>query len=147
MLKSLQLILPTLIPSWRFFSAVAPSPRVEYALCTDPNTLPTEWHAFRPRPQRVPFTTMLCRMLWNPNWNETLFLVSCAERLIAAPTQHSVDEIQRRITRDLMRQPNPPAPTTLMYFRLVFLDRVGTEIVKSIEYESSGLELSKGGHI
>ena len=28
--KTLRLLLPVLIPSWRFFSAIAPSPRVEF---------------------------------------------------------------------------------------------------------------------
>jgi len=30
MLRTLQLLLPALIPSWEFFKAVAPSPRIEY---------------------------------------------------------------------------------------------------------------------
>jgi hypothetical protein len=143
LLNSLKLILPALIPSWRFFSSVAPSPRVEYALGRDANTPPENWHEFRPRPDHVPFTLMLRRMLWNPLWNETLFLVSCSERLIAAPTQHSAQEIRRRIARDLMRSTSPPTPTSILYFRLVFWDRVGSDLIKSIEYESDGTEISK----
>lgn len=143
MLKSLKLMLPALIPSWRFFSSVAPSPRVEYALGVDALTPPQKWHAFRPRPDHVSFAQMLWCMIWNPQWNETLFLVTCSERLIAAPTQHSVQEIHKRVARDIMRRPSPPAPTTLLYFRLVFLDRMGTNIQKSIEYESAGIEIAK----
>lgn len=144
MFKTLKLIFPAIIPSWRFFSSVAPSPRVEYALCPDTLTAPQQWQEFRPRPDQLSFAVMLQRMLWNPQWNETLFLVSCAERLIAAPTQHSIDEIRKRIARDLMRSPTPPAPAAVLHFRLVFLDRVGTDIVKTVEYESSGIEVSRG---
>lgn len=143
MLNTLKLIFPALIPSWRFFSSVAPSPRVEYALSVDALTPPKDWFEFRPRPEHVPFVQMLRRMLWNPQWNETLYLVSCSERLIAAPTQHSAQEIQKRVARDVMRGPPPPSPATMLYFRLVFLDRIGADIIKSIEYESAGIEISK----
>ena len=32
MQNALRLLLPALIPSWRFFDVIAPSPRIEYAL-------------------------------------------------------------------------------------------------------------------
>ena len=32
MLQTVKLLLPALIPSWRFFSTIAPSPRIEFAL-------------------------------------------------------------------------------------------------------------------
>lgn len=143
LLNSLRLFLPALIPSWRFFSSVAPSPRVEYALCHDTLTPPTNWQEFRPRPDRVAFSLMLRRMIWNPEWNETLFMVSCSERLIATPTRHSAQEIRHRIARDLMRRPSPPSPTMVLYFRLVFWDRAGAELIKTIEYESDGVEMSE----
>lgn len=123
MLRPLTLLLPALIPSWRFFDVIAPSPRIEYAL------LPTEvaaadWREFRPRPQRVSLPQMLGRLLWNPRWNETLFLVSCAERLVDAPTAHSEDEIFRRIAADLA-----DAPEAWLAFRLVFVHRDVREVL------------------
>jgi len=39
------------------------------------------------------------RMFWNPSWNESLFLVSCAERLLQNPTPHSEDEIMIGLNR------------------------------------------------
>ena len=81
MLRPLALLLPALIPSWRFFDVIAPSPRIEFAMLTSPDSAAV-WQAFRPRPARVALSTMLGRLFWNPRWNESLFLVSCAERLV-----------------------------------------------------------------
>lgn len=33
-LNSFRLLLPAIVPSWRFFDEIAPSPRVEYACRT-----------------------------------------------------------------------------------------------------------------
>ena len=51
MLHGLKLLLPALIPSWRFFDTIAPSPRIEYALLHDPHAA-AAWREFRPRPAR-----------------------------------------------------------------------------------------------
>ena len=130
MLHTLRLLAPALIPSWRFFKEVAPAPRIEYAVLRGPDRTPEAWTEARPRPARLSFGRMLARMLWNPRWNETLFMVSCAERLVAAPDAHSVAELRRRLARDL-----GPIDGHLQ-FRLVFLRRVGAEIVAEVEYLS-----------
>ncbi len=137
MLRLISLLLPALIPSWRFFKTVAPSPRVEYRLIRDGQ--PGAWQEDRPRPAHVSFAMMLRRMLWNPDWNEQLFLVSCSERLIEDPElhgAHSRDEINRRVARLL-----PPGEQALQ-FRLVFISREGAQIVKMVEYESTPVALS-----
>lgn len=135
-LQTLKLLLPALIPSWRFFDTIAPSPRIEFALLETANDAPESWQEFRPRPSHLSFGSMLKRMLWNPRWNESLFLVSCAERLMSNPTEHSRQEIISRIQREL----NSGADTTPMppylQFRLVFLDRQGSEIHQHITYMS-----------
>ncbi|MEP2715483.1 hypothetical protein [Pseudophaeobacter sp.] len=135
MLHLLSLFLPTVIPSWRFFKTVAPSPRIEFRLISADKT--SEWREDRPRPAQIGFGQVLRRMLWNPHWNEQLYLVSCSERLIEAPGQHSVDEINRRVAR-LLR----PGPERLQ-FRLVFLSREGAQVVKQVEYESTPVPLTK----
>jgi hypothetical protein len=133
-LHLLSLFLPTVIPSWRFFKTVAPSPRIEYRLIE--GECFGDWQEDRPRPAHLGLGQILRRMLWNPAWNEQLYLVSCAERLIEAPSQHSVDEINLRVARQL-----PPGPQTLQ-FRLVFLSREGMRMVKLVEYESRPVSLS-----
>ena len=82
MKRLLLLLLPALIPSWRFFKTVEPSPRVQWTLVQDGER---KWQEFNPRPEVVSFGRMLRRMVWNPRWNEALFLVSLAERQTIDP--------------------------------------------------------------
>lgn len=118
----LKLLLPALIPSWNFFDVIAPSPRVEYARLRSIGDASGDWREFRPRPAQVPPLEMLKRLAWNPRWNESLFLVSCAERLTEEASAHSEDEIFKRIAADLVREPDD-AERPWLCFRLVFLGR------------------------
>ncbi len=139
MLKTLKLLLPALIPSWRFFDAIAPSPRIEFGLMQTTQDMPAFWQEFRPRPAHLPVHAMLKRMVWNPRWNEYLFLTSCAERLMEYPTEHSRLEIANRIKNDLA--PSNPA-TPYFQFRLVFVSRDGAQLNMHIAYTSSPCTLS-----
>jgi len=132
MLRTLHLLLPALIPSWRFFDVIAPSPRIEFRLLHDAETPADDWREFRPRPARLSFVHMLTRLIWNPAWNESLFLVSCAERLLDEPTEHSRLEIQRRIAVDVAHA-TPDAPPFLQ-FRLILIARDGAALMRSVAY-------------
>lgn len=136
MFKTLKLLLPVLIPSWRFFSAIAPSPRVEFVTLAKEDARPVDWQEFRPRPATLSITAMLKRLVWNPIGNETLFVVSCAERLLENPTEHSREEIFARIAGDLQRQEPAAAGARFLQFRLVFIYRDGAEVKRSVEYLS-----------
>jgi hypothetical protein len=138
-LKPLSLLLPALIPSWNFFDVIAPSPRIEYALTASSAVPKRGWTEFRPRPQRVSARTLLARLLWNPRWNETLFLVSCAERLINAPTDHSQDEIFTRLAADLTAD---GATGDWLSFRLVFVSREDEAIQREVLFQSAPRRLS-----
>jgi hypothetical protein len=129
MRNPLALLLPALIPSWNFFDVIAPSPRIEYAVLPSPDPAPAEWREVRPRPAHVSLADMLARLVWNPRWNETLFLVSCAERLMDEPTAHSEDEIFHRIAADLA-----PGADAWLTFRLVLVQRQGEAIVREVAY-------------
>ena len=131
MLVFLKLLLPALIPSWRFFDAVGPSPRIEFALLEAPQDEPAEWREFRPRPTLLTGPEMLRRLFWNPDRNESLFLTSCAERLLETPTAHSRDEIQTRLAADLA----PDAPLYVRW-RLVRIQRRGAQLVTDVAYVS-----------
>ena len=63
MIRTLALLLPALIPSWRFFPHVTASPRVEFALLGSENEVPQHWQTVRPRPARVPVHAMLEKAL------------------------------------------------------------------------------------
>ena len=138
MLHTLKLLLPAFFPSWRFFDVIAPSPRIQYALFDSVNETVSGWQEFRPRPVRVSFRQMLGRMVWNPGWNESLFLVSCAERLIEFPTRHSEDEILVRIKKELAVNSSHPENTTAtqLQFRLVVIKRKETQLVQEVVFHS-----------
>jgi len=134
MWKGLVLLLPALLPSWRFFAWVAPSPRVEFALLDAPGAEPF-WCEFRPRPAQLGPASLLGRLFWNPRWNETLFLVACAERLLERPSEHGIAEIRDRIASDL------GAWQGWLRFRLVLVHREGERLVRRTEYESVAFPL------
>lgn len=147
MFKTLKLLLPALIPSWRFFDVIAPSPRIQFALMSSDNDVAKEWHEFRPRPEHLSLIQMSGRMLWNPSWNESLFLVSCAERLLQKPTQHSEDEILNRIAIGLMGDEvyaSLPGATRLQ-FRLALVQREESAITQEIVFYSSIRALTTRG--
>lgn len=142
MRSPLKLLLPALIPSWNFFDVIAPSPRVEYARLRSIGDASGDWREFRPRPARVSPATMLQRLLWNPRWNETLFLASCAERLTDEPTDHSENEIFKRIAADLAHEADDPDRPWLC-FRLIFVSRVGEVLVDEVLYQPAPRRLAE----
>ena len=77
-------------------------------------------------------------MVWNPSWNESLFLTSCSERLLEKPTLHSEDEILKRITGDLLKYPAYAhlSATTQLQFRLQLIQRNGQTIEHDIVFYS-----------
>lgn len=115
---SLSLMVPVLIPSWRFFDEIAPSPRIEFSFLDDSAGEPS-WEVFTASVERVSLLQGLKRMFYNGRWNEGLFMVSCAERLMNAPTQHSEDEIYARLIRNCPHKPH----AKYIKFRLVFIYR------------------------
>ncbi len=137
MLKTLKLLLPALIPSWNFFDEIAPSPRIEFTLLKTEQDTADNWQELRPKPAHIPLSMMLKRMFFNSRWNEFLFLVSCAERLMANPTQHSHDEILGRIKADIKHgHITQNATKPFLQFRLVFINREGTELQRHIAFSS-----------
>jgi len=136
MLQTLKLLLPALIPSWRFFDTVAPSPRIEFTRLENEEATSNNWQELRPKPSKLSVGHMLKRLFWNANWNETLFLVSCAERLMVNPTEHSAQEILKCIKSELEHNSVDMSETPYLQFRLVFLSRQGTEIQKEITFIS-----------
>ncbi len=135
-LKTLCLLLPALVPSWRFFDRIAPSPRVEYTVLdnrpdnrpnnrpNNRNDTPSDWREFSPCPVRVSFLQMMMRMVWNPHRNEYLFVTSCAERFIQNPTDHSRDEIMARVKQATAKERlSKGQEEKYIQFRLMFVCR------------------------
>ena len=128
--------MPALIPSWRFFDTIAASPRIEFILLKTAQDACGNWQEFRPRPTRLPIISMLKRMFWNPRWNESLYLVSCAERLMENPTEHSRQEILKRIKAELEHSSIDATTTPYLQFRLVFLSRHGAQLQRRVAFIS-----------
>lgn len=137
MLRLLALLIPVLIPSWRFFKSVEPAPKVQYARLATRIDHATRWQDARPKPNHISLPTMLRRLFWNPDGNEALYLISLAERLSAAPNPHSSAEITRLLTAQLAAL----NPTGYLQFRITFTQRKGATLVEEITHVAKPHEL------
>lgn len=93
----LKLILPVLFPSWRFFSSIGPSPRIEVGFVAGKNAEPLSWLSFRTLPEKVGLVSGLLRLFHNPQWNEHLYINTCAEHLFENHSEFYELEIARRL--------------------------------------------------
>lgn len=141
-LQPFKRLLPALIPSWNFFDIIAPSPRIQFTLLQSKDEMPSHWQEFRPRPSHLSFLQMLKRMLWNPNWNESLYLASCAERIIEEHTVHSENEILNRIQKELPSKKTTTA--THLQFRLIFIQRQEDKLIEKVMFTSRIQKIFKG---
>ncbi len=118
MLILIHLYLPVLFPSWRFFKEIGPSPRVEYRVDGGP------WQLATTRPDTFSPRRFLRSLVWNPDWNDALFLVSLSERLLTDPDRHGTHAPAESLTR-LARHVDRPAS---MEFRILLVSPDGTEL-------------------
>lgn len=143
----LALLLPAIVPSWRFFDAVTASPRLDYALSPAVAAPAGPWQEFRPRPAVLRAGTMLRRLVWNPQWNESLYLVSLAERLLSAGSAetlaHSQRELLLRVAGDLDRH-HACAPEAWLQIRLRLVSRIGAveELGEEVVYQSGPCQIA-----
>lgn len=131
----LSLLIPALIPSWRFFKAVEPSPRVQWCVGNG------AWRDFRPRPASLSAWVILRRLVWNPHWNDTLYMVSLAERLTLAPDPATMAEIWVRLGREIRGAGVGPA--AIVRFRLVFVSISDGITTSDITYQSARRPLNE----
>ncbi len=143
MLKTLKLLLPIFIPSWRFFKEIAPSPRIEFTLRATTEEASSQWQDFSLRPDRRSATSILTSIFYNPRWNESLFIMNCAEQLIINPNDFNEQEIMRRIKTELERKQLDLKVTPYLQFRLVFISRQGSELQKDILFVSESKRISE----
>lgn len=139
-------LLPALIPSWRFFDYIRPAPRIEFALSASGDDMPAQWREFRPRPDRLSMTIMLRRLFWNPRWNETLFMVTCAEKLLDEPSPWHEDALLTRIAAAVTRGETGDAVIEAIYlrFRIVVLTRESGQIDERVGLVSSARRIRIG---
>ena len=102
----------------------------------DEDQSPEDWREFRPRPQSLSLPAMVGRMFWNADWNESLYLVSLAERITTQSTSHSVDEVFRRIENEIVQTISAKERLRFLRFRLVFVYRDKDQLVEEITFWS-----------
>lgn len=134
-------LLPALLPGWRFFDEIGPSPRVDYALLPSVSALAdADWQPFRPAPLRLGLCALLWRLLWNPERNETLYVLRCAERVLEGDSGFPLHELQRRIdaaARAGQLYPRTTAPPALLVFRVRGVWREGASLVEQVAFIAS----------
>jgi hypothetical protein len=140
----LQYLLPALIPSWRFFDSIAPSPRIEFALVARSDDAVAHWQEFRPHPAHVSGVSMLRSLLWNPRWNESLYMVSCAEKIIDEPSAMRENELVRRIAEAIQRSEVTRSFTQAMFLtiRVIVLQRQAGQITRQVRFVSESYRLA-----
>ncbi|MDA0772851.1 MAG: hypothetical protein O3C63_07905 [Cyanobacteria bacterium] len=145
-LTTLKLLIPVFIPSWQFFNKIAPSPRIEFSLMATVEEQSCQWQEFCLRPKQLSITSILKSIFYNPRWNESLFITTCAERLITNPTEQASQEIIQRIKSDLEQRQVDLSKTPYLQFRLVFVSRQGSELQEDILYISEIQKLEEPNH-
>ena len=128
MLNLAQLFLPILFPSWRFFEAIGPSPRIEVRLASGGPWLPVG-----AIPLRLGSRDYLRRLFHAPEWNAHLYQTSTAIRHAVEPTEHTLSELTRLVAKGV-------AAGEPFNFRIIFLAREGEAVGKFIEYESPWID-------
>ena len=144
--KMLKLILPVIFPSWRFFSSIGASPRIQFAFLQNESDNPQLWQEFRPLPERVSFVAGLRRLLWNPQWNETLYINTCAEHLFDESSPMRVpmreQEIMRRVLAAVSRgEVIPEHNAAFLLFRICTVIRDGNKIMQPVVFVSKPVAL------
>lgn len=93
----LTLLLPILFPSWRFFSGIGPSPRFDIGFLQQGDADPESWIDMNQLPERLSFKQGLFRMFYNSEWNDRLYINSCAEHLFEENSDFREQEIAIRL--------------------------------------------------
>lgn len=142
---TIQLFLPVIVPSWRFFGGIGPSPRVEYTLLQHASDVPKTWHEFRPRPPAICFWGKVRRLFLNSTWNETLYINTCAERLFLEYAWMREQEIIRRIL-DAYHRGNiiSDAKAQFLAFRIRMVIREHHSVTQPVVFVSQAASIHAG---
>lgn len=129
----LRLLLPVLIPSWRFFDTVGLAPCIEFTPLAHEHGSPTQWRTFRAKPARRSWHETLLHLVWDPRGNETLYLLGCAERLLESGASSAEREIRDAVAAEIVALD----PSTRWARFRVRLEGHEADPAAPIEFESS----------
>lgn len=129
------LILPIVMPSWRFFDVIAPAPHIEFGWADSATSNALAWRPFLPTPATIDWPLRL-RHLWsNAARNETLYLLACADQVCYATSARAAAEIRARLERALANGSlDRQGPYLCLRIRTVV--RVGTELQETVAYSA-----------
>lgn len=139
-LKSIKLLLPALIPSWRFFDVIAPSPRIEYSILDSDNHIILPWQDYLPLPDRISLYEFLQSLIWNPQRNESLYLITCAESLLECSSDFREKEILSHIYNSIRCNTELNVNSYSFQFRLIVFSRLGSELQNKVLYYSKVIQ-------
>lgn len=137
----LRYLLPALVPSWRFFDDIGPSPRIEYCLLADKNATPG-WQPFQPPPEHIPLPQLFRRLVWNPGRNEALYLLSSCEKILERDALQAQEVIAGRMAQTLRSGELPPQ-ARYFRFRLLVVEREGDRLVQREQFVSPAFALDQ----
>ncbi|WP_062067323.1 hypothetical protein [Cellvibrio sp. OA-2007] len=139
-------LLPVIFPSWRFFSSIGPSPRIEVGFVVDKNSEPQEWLPFRPLPKRINFTLGLQRLFHNPQWNERLYINTCAEHLFEGYSEFREREIGLRLVAAVVnKEISVVGEFQYLVFRIRALESEGGQVRDDVVFVSKPFLLKAAG--
>lgn len=142
----LKLLLPILFPSWRFFSSIGPSPRIEVGFVADKNSEPQEWLPFRPLPKKVNFSLGMQQLFHNPLWNERLYISTCAEHLFEGYSEFREREIgQRLVAAALSKEIAVDGESHYLVFRIRALESEAGQVRDDVVFVSRSFALRDAG--
>lgn len=139
----LKLLLPILFPSWRFFSSVGPSPRIDIAWLSEKNAEPLEWFPFRPLPERVGVAVGLQRLFYNPEWNERLYLNTCAEHLLETDSVFHAQQIAERLLSAVNTGELNAGSACYLVFRVRALSKEAGQLKDELAFMSEPISLQR----
>lgn len=136
-------LLPALIPSWRFFDFVRPSPRIEIAVTSQAGEPATQWSELLPHPPRMSLRQTLARLFWNPGWNEFLYLTACAENFLDQPLDERRIRLLERIAALVAEQRAPATGRAWLRVRISVIRRAQGRLVRDVAFVSEPIWIDK----
>lgn len=127
----MNLLLSVFISPWQFFKESVPSPRVEFVLLDSLDDQSSDWQEFCLRPKSMSFLELIKTLFFNPTWNESVYVMDCAERLIVDPCDDDEKEIMQRIKKSLELKDG-----SYIQFRLVFVTKYGHLLQRDMLFTS-----------
>ena len=133
--KTVFLLLPAVIPSWRFFDEIAPSPRLEYAVFDDMDKETYNWRELQLNDDKISIIDLIKRLFYNSARNHSLYIMSLSERIAGEDCAHAKKEVLRIVKLKLQQLYGSPEARFFRY-RLVFKLRVGSKIERHVYFMS-----------